>query len=74
MKYMFNKLEFSAVQNWTSSLMPVTAHLFHHVIDRSGNNSFKIYFTTNLAIGNYNFVTLSGGSGINMLKKNTTYN
>ena len=37
------------------------------IIDLSGNNGF--YFTTNLATGNYNFVTLAGGSGSN--RKNT---
>ena len=37
------------------------------IIDLSGNNGF--YFTTNLATSNYNFVTLSGGSGSNILEK-----
>ena len=37
------------------------------IIDLSGNNGF--YFTTNLATGNYNFVTLAGGSGSNILEK-----
>ena len=40
------------------------------IIDLSGNNSF--YFTTNVATGNYYFVTLSGESGRNIFRKNTT--
>ena len=65
---MFAKFGFSAVQNWTSSLIPVTCTLISPcIIDRSGNNFFC--FTTNLATGNYNFVTSSGGSGSNILEK-----
>ena len=61
-------LGFSAVQNWVSSLIPVTCTLVSPcIIDLSGNNGF--YFTTNLATGNYNFVTLAGGSGSNILEK-----
>ena len=61
-------LGFSAVQNWTSSLIPVTCTLISpQIIDLSGNNCF--YFTTNLATGNYNFLTLAGGSGSNIIEK-----
>ena len=61
-------LGFSAVQNWTSSLIPVTCTLISpQRIDQSGNNSF--YFTTNLATSNYNFITTSGGQGSNILEK-----
>jgi len=59
---------FSAVQNWTSALIPITCTLVSPcIIDLSGNNGF--YFTTNLATTNYNFVTLAGGSGSNILEK-----
>jgi len=59
---------FSAVQNWTSALIPITCTLVSPcIIDLSGNNGF--YFTTNLATSNYNFVTLAGGSGSNILEK-----
>jgi len=37
------------------------------IVDLSGNNGF--YFTTNLATSNYNFVTLAGGSGSNIIEK-----
>ena len=61
-------LGFSAVQNWTSSLIPVTCTLISpQTIDLSRNNCF--YFTTNLATGNYNFLTLAGGSGSNIIEK-----
>ena len=46
---------FSAVQNWTSVLVPITCTLVSPcIIDLSGNNGF--YFTTNLATGNYNLL------------------
>jgi hypothetical protein len=37
------------------------------IVDLSGNNGF--YFTINLATSNYNFVTLAGGSGSNIIEK-----
>ena len=61
-------LGFSAVQNWTSSLIPITCTIVSpQIIDLSGNNSF--YFTTDLITSNYNFVTKNGGAGSNILEK-----
>ena len=65
--YLIN-LGFSWTQNWTSSLIPIIFTLISpQIIDLSGNNCF--YFTTNLATGNYNFLTLAGGSGSNIIEK-----
>ena len=63
-------LGFPAIQNRTSSLIPITCTLESpQIIDLRGNHSF--YFTTDLITSNYNFVTLSknGGAGSNMIEK-----
>ena len=61
-------LGFSATQNWTLSLIPITCTLVSpQIIDLSGNNAF--YFTTNLVTGNYSLMTINGRAGSNILEK-----